>query len=90
MKVIDTTKFPLRDHNPKPRFWHLATVIDGIREYMAFWDALEETVYIERFSGYSMVEIENEEYQQVEPFLRERGIFIEPLIPLELYHAYYS
>ena len=87
MKLLSSNKYPLKDHSLLCRFWHLATVVDGMREYLALWDSLEDKVYIERFKGYALVEISDQEYRQVEPFMRAKGIFQMPLVPPEIFNA---
>jgi hypothetical protein len=89
MKLLSSNKYPLKDHSHQCRFWHLATVIDGSREYLAFWDSLEDKVYVERFQGFTLIEISDQEYRQVEPFMREKGIFQMPLVSPEIFNAYY-
>lgn len=48
-KVINTNHFPLKGTND--RFWHMATITKGVREFMVFIDTVGQATYIEEITG---------------------------------------
>jgi hypothetical protein len=82
MKLIDTNRFFLAGTNN--RFLHLATIQDGVREYMCFSDTETKKVYIEAITGGQLEFIEDDALAvALTDFLTDRGILgmTNPLLP---------
>lgn len=59
MKLINTNKFYLKGTNN--RFLHLATIEDGPKEYMCFYDKRTSSMYIEEITGGTLMFIQDEQ-----------------------------
>lgn len=51
MKLTDTNRYFLNTPIQPRRFLHLATIQDGLRDYICLFDTLEKKTYIEDFTG---------------------------------------
>lgn len=49
MKLLDTNRFYLKGTNN--RFLHLASISEGLKEYMCFADVKTSKLYIEQITG---------------------------------------
>ncbi len=73
MKLLNTNRFSLPGtHN---RFVHIATVQDGLSEFMCFFDGLEKKMYIERITASSLEFIEDDKLaQDLNDFLMDNHV----------------
>lgn len=58
MKLLNTNRFYLSGTNN--RFIHIATIEDGLREYLAFFDSIEKKLYIEAISASGLTFIDDD------------------------------
>ncbi len=58
MKISDSNRFYLS--GTSQRFVHIATVLDGLHEYMAFYDNMTSQMYIEELVGIQLQFIEDD------------------------------
>jgi hypothetical protein len=73
MKITNSNQFPLPNTNK--RFVHLATVVDGLREYMMFRDETEARVYLEEFTGGQLNMIEDDDtWHNIMQYLVQAGV----------------
>lgn len=73
MKLINTEYFPLQ--GTFNRFYHLATVHSGLREYVCFEDRQTHKMYIEEAVGCHFEAIEDDVlFQELYDFLVDKGI----------------
>jgi len=82
MKLVDSNRFYLPGTNN--RYLHLATLHNGIREYMCFAEVGAQKIYIEEITGGSLQFIEDEALAgALHEFLREAGVLDinKPLLP---------
>lgn len=59
LRILSSKQFPLP--NTKERFIHLATITDGIREFIFFKDKIAMTTYIEEITGGNLSQVKEEE-----------------------------
>lgn len=82
MKLIDTNRYFLKGTND--RFLHLASIQDGLQEYICLYDVHTTQMYIERITGGHMEFIEDDSLAAaLEHFLRRHGVLdiSNPTIP---------
>ena len=72
-KVVDRKVYPLPGTNN--RFYHIATIRKGLREFMFFTDMYQSTSYIEEVTGGHLDVITDESlWQSLANFLEEEGL----------------
>jgi len=70
MKIIDSSVYPLQSDQS---VYHLATLVDGVREYVAF--LLDNKVYIEEITGGNLKYIDDDDIaKEAEELLLDAGI----------------
>jgi hypothetical protein len=73
MKLINTNRFYLQGTNN--RFIHIATIQDGLHEYMALWDSLEKKFYIESIDGGTLAFIDDDKLvEDLRDFLFNKNV----------------
>ena len=73
LKLIDSDTYPLP--NTKDRFYHLATLTKGFREFMCLHDNLKGKTYIEETTTGSLQFIQEELLvEEIARFLEDKGI----------------
>lgn len=82
MKLINSNRYSLAGTNG---VWlHLATVAEGVREFMCFTQVKTRKVYIEEITGGNLQFIEDDALAEgIHNFLTERGVLdmAKPLLP---------
>lgn len=75
MKLIDTNRTYLPVQGASKRWLHLATVHDGVREFMCFADRVSNQIYIEEITGGHLSRIEDDSLAEaLADYLRDKGI----------------
>jgi hypothetical protein len=73
MYLVDSNRFYLPGTNK--RFLHLASVREGIREFVCFADLRTRKVYIEEDSGHSLEFIEDDSLvEELHSYLKDKHI----------------
>ncbi len=73
MKILNSDRFSLPGTNG--RFTHLATVQDGLHEFLCMYDLLEHKCYIEEVIGGQLCFIEDDNVaKDIADFLCEKNI----------------
>jgi hypothetical protein len=73
MKLLNSNKFFL--NGTKNRYSHLATIGDGLKEYMCFIDNKTMKVYIEQITGGHLEFINDDQLaNELASFLADKGI----------------
>jgi len=73
--LVSSKRFPLKVQGNSNRFWHLATIHYGVREYMYFVDTLTLKTYIEEITGGHLETIEDDSlWQELANFIQSKGI----------------
>ena len=73
MKLLDSNRFCLQ--GTANQFLHIATVANGVREYMCFCDLKTQKVYIEEITGGHLEFIDDDSLAEgIAEFLRESGV----------------
>jgi hypothetical protein len=73
MKLINTNRFYLKGTNNQ--FLHIATVQDGLHEYMAFYDCINKKLYLESIDGGKLEYIEDDQLaKDLADFLFDKNI----------------
>lgn len=71
--LLDPKQFSLPGTNN--RFYHLATILYGVREFMFMMDMVDTTTYIEEITGGNLSKIEDDElWQALAEFIQEKSI----------------
>jgi len=74
-KLADGTEWEMPVQNAANRWYHLATVYKGVREYMCFTDKILGKTYIEEIVGGHLEFIEDDALvQAIYEFLKEKGV----------------
>ena len=82
MKLINSNRFSLA--GTSGAWLHLATVSEGVREFMCFAELKTRKIYIEEATGGSLQFIEDDALAEgIHSFLTERGVLDmhKPLLP---------
>lgn len=82
MKLADSNRFYLP--NTHKQYLHLATVQDGLREYLCFANVRTQQIYIEEVTGGQLEFIEDDQRAAaLHDFLVECGVLVmnKPLLP---------
>lgn len=73
MKLVNSNRFYLAGTNK--RFLHLATVHNGVREYMCFADRSTRRIYIEEITGGNLQFVDDDMLvHDISNFLKEKKI----------------
>jgi hypothetical protein len=87
MKFLNKNKFPL--NNTNGRYFHLATIEHGVREFMCFVDRSTGKIFIEEITGGHLDFIEDDQLANaLSEFCTMHGILNanQPFIPDEQWH----
>jgi len=57
-RIVSTKQFPL--NGTQERFWHLATITAGVKEFMYFLDTQSGLTYIEEITGGHLEKIDDD------------------------------
>lgn len=82
MKLVNTNRFILAGTNN--RFLHVATIVDGLHEFMCMYDLYTQKLYIEEITGGHLEFIQDDALANaLAEFLRESGVLDanKPMLP---------
>ena len=84
MKLANTNRFFLDVQNAPRTYLHLATIFEGVKEYVCFADVKKQIVYIEEATGGHFERIEDDSLAEgIHNFLVDRKVLdmSKPLLP---------
>lgn len=75
MKLVDTQRYHLMVHGQETRFLHIASMQEGVKEYVLLLDRKTKKMHLNRITVHGVEEIvDDKEFEDVSSFVEQRKL----------------